>query len=413
MGVTLVDSLDTLWLMGLKAEFEQARDWVRDSLTFDNAGSVSVFETTIRELGGLLSAFDLSGDTVFLNKAKQLGDRLMPAFRSPSGIACSTVDIRGGGCAGASSAILSEMGTLQIEFRHLAYHTKVAAYEQEAMRGIQTMHRAGSPNGLYPIRVSISDGRPAAQQITFGALGDSFYEYLLKVWVQGGKKETWLRDMYDKAIDGMVKLLLKKSSPTGYAFISDWNGHSNDLKMDHLVCFMPATLALGALTNPDGMESERSRRDMDVARSLMHTCYQMYHRTKSGLSPEYVQFTGGNDFITAPGAPYYILRPETAESLFYLHQITQDPIYRDWAFEIFESIQRNCKTDIGYGALKNVESPGSGVDDRMESFFLAETLKYLYLVQDPDNSMDLTKVVFNTEAHPLRVFGSDHIPIQP
>jgi mannosyl-oligosaccharide alpha-1,2-mannosidase len=66
MGVTLVDSLDTLWLMGMKEEFSRAREWVAKSLTFDHAGTVSTFETTIRELGGLLSAYDLSGDKVFL-----------------------------------------------------------------------------------------------------------------------------------------------------------------------------------------------------------------------------------------------------------------------------------------------------------------------------------------------------------
>lgn len=82
MGVTLVDSLDTLWLMGLHKEFDEAKKWVQTSLTFDHAGAVSVFETTIRELGGLLSAYDLSGDKVFLDKAKLLGDRLMPAFAS-------------------------------------------------------------------------------------------------------------------------------------------------------------------------------------------------------------------------------------------------------------------------------------------------------------------------------------------
>lgn len=182
--------------------------------------------------------------------------------------------------------------------------------------------------------------------------------------------------------------------------------------MDHLVCFMPATLALGALTDPKGRDSPRALRDMDIAKALMNTCYQMYHRSASGLSPEYVTFTG-HDFTNPAGASYYILRPETAESLFYLHQITGDTIYRDWAWEIFESINRNCRTEAGFGALRNVNQARGGVDDRMESFFLAETMKYLYLIQDPENTIDLTKYVFNTEAHPLRIFDSTHKPIPP
>ena len=85
MGVTLVDSLDTLWVMGMRTEFNEARDWVRDKLSFDNAGSVSVFETTIRELGGLLAAYDYSGDAAFLQKAEILGGRLAGAFSTGTG----------------------------------------------------------------------------------------------------------------------------------------------------------------------------------------------------------------------------------------------------------------------------------------------------------------------------------------
>lgn len=94
-----------------------------------------------------------------------------------------------------------------------------------------------------------------------------------------------------------------------------------------------------------------------------------------------VDFRAGSDMVVGSSAPFYILRPETAESLFILNQLTGDPIYRDWSWEIFQSIEKHCKTDVGYGALRDVRQAHSGVDDRMESFFLAETLKYLYLAQ--------------------------------
>mmetsp|Transcript_22339 Transcript_22339/g.33387 ORF Transcript_22339/g.33387 Transcript_22339/m.33387 type:complete len:124 (+) Transcript_22339:135-506(+) len=115
-----------------------------------------------------------------------------------------------------------------------------------------------------------------------------------------------------------------------------------------------------------------------------------------------VRFTGSNDFHGTPN--YYILRPETVESLFILNYLTGDPIYREWGWEIFQSIEKYCKTEIAYASLTNVDEPGS-VEDRMESFFLAETLKYLYLLFDPDTEVDiLNKHVFNTEAHPTRIF---------
>lgn len=415
MGVTLVDSLDTLWLMGMKEEFAEAREWVAKSLTFDHAGSVSVFETTIRELGGLLSAYDMSQDEVFLQKARQLADKLMPAFNSPSGIPHGMVNFRSGEASGGwsgSNAILSELGSLQIEFRYLAQAVKEVSYEAKAMRPFQVMYAKHPPTGLYPIKVSNRDGAFADSQITFGALGDSFYEYLLKTWLQGGRKETWLREMYDKAMDGVMDHLLLASEVSGLAFLADWNGRYNNRKMDHLVCFMPGALALGAYTDPLGLDSARAKRDLAVAKALMYTCYQMYHRMTTGIAAEYVEFPAHADFVPGASAQFYILRPETAESMFILNKLTGDPIYRDWAWEIWQAIDRTCKTPTAYGAIRNVnQKAGGGIDDRMESFFLAETMKYLYLAQDPDTEIDLMKVVFNTEAHPMKILDDSHVAI--
>ena len=160
-----------------------------------------------------------------------------------------------------------------------------------------------------------------------------------------------------------------------------------------------------------GPGSVRAKRDLAVAKALMYTCYQMYERQNTKISPEYVEFPEGSDMVVT-SAPFYILRPETAESLFILHQLTGDPRYREWSGNIFEAINKYCRTDIAYGAYRDVTNTAAGVDDRMESFFLAETLKYLYLIQDPDNIIDLDKYVINTEAHPMKIFDSSHTPIQ-
>ncbi len=142
-----------------------------------------------------------------------------------------------------------------------------------------------------------------------------------------------------------------------------------------------------------------------------------------------MQFYEGRDFDIGPGAPHYLLRPEAVESFFVLNQLTGDPIYREWGWEVFSAIERYCKTEIAYGQLRDVQNTNPYPDDKMESFFLAETLKYLYLLMDPDTEVDvLNKVsywavtrrgldhlsesnlttffqhVFNTEAHPTRIF---------
>lgn len=405
IGCTLVDSLDTLWLMGMKDEFWEARDWVRDKLSFSHTGTVSVFETTIRELGGLLSAYDLSGDEAFLNKARDLGDRLLAAFDTPSGIPNGQVNLQSKNSHNAGwtggSAILAELGTMQVEFRYLSQATGDPIYAQKVNKVFDIMAEKHPNDGLYPIYVNTHSGQLQGGAITFGALGDSFYEYMLKVWLQGGRKEDSYRKMFDDAMDGMMKKLLQKSKPSGMLYVADLeNGHINH-KMDHLVCFLPAVLALGAKTLPHP-DPEREARYMSAAKGLTYTCYQMYHKYPTHLAPEYSRFVAGQDMV--PGANFYILRPEAAEAIFYMHELTGDPIYREWAWEIFEAIERYCKTEHAYGAHPDVTSTSRRPDDRMESFFLAETMKYLYLIQDPDHPIDLFKYVFNTEAHPMKIF---------
>jgi len=163
-------------------------------------------------------------------------------------------------------------------------------------------------------------------------------------------------------------------------------------------------MALGAYTHPDGLDSQEAQRQLITGKQLAYTCYQMYAGGKFGLPPEYVQFSGKNDFITAPDAPYYILRPEASETFFILYHLTKDPVYREWGWEVFRAIEEYCRTESGYAAIKNVATAQQ--NNRMESFFPAETLKYLYLLQDNSDKLDLlNKHVLNTEAHPLRLFN--------
>jgi hypothetical protein len=170
---------------------------------------------------------------------------------------------------------------------------------------------------------------------------------------------------------------------------------------------MGGALAIGAYTDPHGLNSSRAQRDLKTAKALTYTCYQMYARSKTGISPEYVQFSGKNDFVIPGNAPFYILRPEVVEAFYYLSTLTGDPIYREWGWEVWQSIEKYCRTKYGYGSLKHVDRPDTPPEDRMESFFLAETMKYLYLLFDPDSEIDiLNKHVFNTEAHPTKVFES-------
>lgn len=271
MGTTLVDSLDTLWLMDMKDDFWKARDWVRDRLDFSGIGTVGVFETTIRSLGGLLSAYDWSHDHAFLDKAKILGEKLFHAFDEHD-IPNSQVNFATGtshnvGWTG-NNVIIAEAGTLQVEFRYLAKMTDKKEYATKSEHVFEVLNQISRPNGLFPYFLRNSQNPPsfANDKLTFGAMSDSFYEYMLKIWLQGGKTEPFYRAMYDKSMDGMHKELLQKSVPSGLVYIADKNNGSMDYKMDHLVCFMGGLLALGAYTDPLGFESERAQRDFKTAK---------------------------------------------------------------------------------------------------------------------------------------------------
>ncbi|KAF9343000.1 hypothetical protein BGX26_006455, partial [Mortierella sp. AD094] len=152
--------------------------------------------------------------------------------------------------------------------------------------------------------------------------------------------------------------------------------------------------------------------DLDLARKVTQGCYLGYSHSVTGIAPETMRFQKGRDgktFVANPRSFYtlhsgsfkYILRPETLESLWILYRLTGEKKYQDQAWEIFQSIEANCRTDIAYSGLLDVNSKGS-YDNKMESFFLAETMKYLYLMFSTPDVISLDDFVLNTEAHPLR-----------
>ncbi|XP_054867316.1 mannosidase, alpha, class 1B, member 1b isoform X2 [Amphiprion ocellaris] len=411
LGLTLIDALDTMWILDLKEEFEEAKSWVATELTFNKNVDVNLFESTIRILGGLLSTYHLTGDTLFLDKAKDIGSRLMPAFNTPSKIPYSDVNI-GKGIAHpprwTSDSTVAEVTSIQLEFRELSRLTQEPQYQAAVAEVMKQVHKLdGKLDGLVPMFINTNNGQFTHQGIyTLGARADSYYEYLLKQWIQGGKKENQLLEDYLQAIEGVKKNLLQKSSPNGLTFVGELSHGQFSPKMDHLVCFLPGTLALGA---HNGLPADH----MDLAKELMETCYQMYIQMETGLSPEIVHFNmhqgSTRDIDVKLADRHNLLRPETVESLFYLHRLTKDHKYQDWGWEILQNFEKYTKVSSGgYTSINNVRDPEyPSPRDKMESFFLGETLKYFYLLfSNNTNLISLDQYVFNTEAHPLPIWPS-------
>ena len=140
---------------------------------------------------------------------------------------------------------------------------------------------------------------------------------------------------------------------------------------------------------------------MRVAEDLTHTCYMMYHTTRTGLSGESYRIAMDKLF---PTDRRNMLRPEVVESLMILHRVTGKQKYRDWGWEIFQSIEKHCKVSAGYSGVLDVNNDPAELDNRMQSWFLAETLKYLFLLFSPKDVVSLDQWVFNTEAHPLMIW---------
>ncbi|XP_061374312.1 mannosyl-oligosaccharide 1,2-alpha-mannosidase MNS3 isoform X2 [Gastrolobium bilobum] len=449
LGATIVDALDTAMIMGIDEVVSEAGSWVEEHLSerISKKGQVNLFETTIRVVGGLLSAYHLSGGekgmnlthagpkpAVYLETAKNLADRLLSAFTaSPTAIPFSDVilhDLSAHPAPGGLSST-SEVSTLQLEFNYLSSVSGDQKYGLEAMKVMEHIKTLPKIEGLVPIYISPHSGQFSGENIRLGSRGDSYYEYLIKVWLQSGASSnsntSYLYEMYKEAMSGVRHLLVRKSIPNGLVFVGELPSGSNggfSPKMDHLVCFLPGTLALGAtkgLTKKQAMENNmlnfEDLENLKLAEDLAKTCFEMYSVTSTGLAPEIAYFhtegfseqglDGGNksseyvnDIIIKPADRHNLLRPETVESLFVLYRITEDPKYREWGWQIFEAFEKYTKVDTGgYCSLDDVTSIPPHRRDKMETFFLGETLKYLYLLFGDSSVIPLDKYIFNTEAH--------------
>ena len=215
---------------------------------------------------------------------------------------------------------------------------------------------------------------------------------------QTGKQEEWLWKMYADAMDGMHSQLLQQNCPD-MMYVADLKGPGRlEHKMDHLACFLPGLLALGVAHRPD---APNAARDLKTAEGLMDTCIRMYSQQATGVAAEYVRFDAGRCSMSN-GANHNLQRPETVESLMYLWRVTKNRKWRDAGWAMMQAFDRCCKIPSGgYVGLRDVTNINSPKDDTQQSFWLAETLKYLYLLFSPDEVVPLDKYVFNTEAHPV------------
>lgn len=453
-GATLVDALDSLWILGLKDEFYEAVEAVA-AIDFGESETVaiSVFETTIRYLGGLLSAYDLSGEQVLLDKAIQLGEMLYRAFDTePNNFPLDRLTLEKAkasttGFNAEGSICFAAIGSLTMEFTRLAQITQKNKYYDVVAKVTDFLDRAQNTTnipGLFPIWFNAYREEVIGTSFTAGAMADSSYEYFPKMFaLLGGLEPVYEKLWKDSAamIDKhmLFRPMLPDSEPgADLLFCGDVTITGNDIKLDaemqHLTCFIGGMFGLAGrlFTN---------QHHVDLGAKLTEGCIYAYRSMPSGIMPEIFDITPCESRLSCPwnasaweeevlrrsyGHSHadfevtvenqklppgftdlrdrrYLLRPEAIESVFIMYRITGHEEYLDHAWDMFLSIVRATQTAFGNGQVFDVTAdPPVEPENKMESFWLAETLKYFYLIFSPPDMISLDEWVFNTEAHPFR-----------
>lgn len=448
-AATLVDSLDTLWMMGMRDEFYEAVEAVA-TIDFgkSTAATVNMFETCIRYLGGLIAAYDLSGHQVLLQKAVEVGDLLYAGFNTENGMPVDFINFEtakeGTGLRVESQVVSASPGTITLEFSRLSQLTGNNKYYAAVSQVMDLFYQHQNDTklpGMWPMMVSMDrKDVVSGNQFTIGGNADSLYEYLPKAHALLGnadpsseKYEIMSRLFMDTAKEN---LFFKPMIPgdediliSGNCDVLE-NGPRLDPESEHLSCFIGGLYGLaGKLFNKDEY--------LDLGAKLARGCAYAYKSFYTGIMPERYnmalcpgenhrqgcawddaafaaetekrpQYKAGlpKGFTTAKD-PRYILRPEAIESIFILWRITGDVWFRETAWEMFYAVSRATDTVYANAAIMDVNAPGGGEkEDYMESFWTAETLKYFYLCFTDTDLISLDDFVLTTEAHPFRLSKS-------
>eukprot|EP00457_Paulinella_chromatophora_P007371 gb/GEZN01007394.1/.p1 GENE.gb/GEZN01007394.1/~~gb/GEZN01007394.1/.p1 ORF type:complete len:492 (+),score=28.88 gb/GEZN01007394.1/:164-1477(+) len=436
----MIDGLDTAMLMGLDKEVSRAKKHIAKLDFSKGPGNLnpdgwdaSFFEATIRYVGGLLGAHTLSKDSVYLDKALDIGKRLSKSFDAQiSGLPVSVVNLQTGSAHNhdwnSRASVLSEVGSSQLEYFYLSKQVGDHALYDKSRHVFTILKALKKPiDGLYPVYIqSDSTGGVSfsSQRLAIGSLADSFYEYLLKLYILSKGKDQASLEMYLDSVEGIVKNLVRVVTWRGkdYAFVGEMEDSHFINKQEHLSCFFGGLLALGASVFPSDIDTSslspieirlhtQAPAHLKLAKQLADGCLLSYQTTSTGLGPESFEFvvnpTDSSPLIHVE-KPSYLLRPETLETLFILFRVTKDPAYREAAYGIFQAFLKFCKTQSAFSGLKDVNPDQAGPtkanwNNSMQSFFLAETLKYLFLLFGPADVLPLNEFVFTTEAHVLPI----------
>ncbi|PSN68004.1 glycoside hydrolase [Corynespora cassiicola Philippines] len=431
-GASAVDALSTALVMREKEIVNQILEYIPTINYFETPTEVSLFETTIRYLGGMISGYDflkgplsdLANDPAhvdaLLTQSENLANALSYAFDTPSGVPWNILLFDNRTNDGSNNG-LATVGTLVLEWVRLADLSGNQTYA-ELTEKAESFLLNPSPQSSEPFPGLLGmDIDPLTGKFldAFGGWvggADSFYEYLIKMWVYDPNRYAEYRDRWIIAADSTIEYLTSHPEPRpDITFLSIYNGTNLIFRNQHLGCFNGGNFILGGQVL--GVQEY-----IDYGLELVNGCHETYIATATGIGPEVFSwntstipaeqatfFNKSGFYITNAG---YQLRPEVIESFYYAYRATGDTKYQDWVWDAFLAVNSTTRVGSGYSSISNVNIEGGGsFTDFQESFWFAEVLKYSYLTFAPDDEWQVSKDgqntwVFNTEAHPFKVFGS-------
>ncbi|MDG2533558.1 glycoside hydrolase family 47 protein [Sphingomonas sp. HITSZ_GF] len=380
VGLSLIEALDTLWLMELDAEFKDGVDWIHANLSFDIDGEVSVFETIIRLVGGLLSAHLASGDKLLLAKAKDLTDRLMPAFTaSPIGLPHRYVNLKTGAVRGPVTNP-AEIGSCITEFGTLSRLTGDPRYFKAAKKAMVALFGRRSDIGLIPDAIDCMTGEWKSRRATIGPPSDSYYEYLWDGWQLLGDRDCLT--MYKSCTAAILEN--QKAMLNGDLWFVDVDfetGKRINWEQDELSSFYGGLLAQGG----EPVIGEAYTRSWDKVQA------------KYGILPE-----GYDPEKDAPTYKTNALRPELADAAFNHWLLDGKEEWRALVARHFRAMQQWNKAAYGYAVMADVTTKAQA--DHCPGYWWSEQMKYYWLIFADCRRFDYRKNYLSTEGNVLLGF---------
>ena len=380
LGLTIVEALDTLWLMGLGDEFRDGVEWVKANLDFDVDGEVSVFETSIRLVGGLLSAHHACGDPGLLEKARDLANRLLPSFAaSPLGIPHRFINLRTGALRDPMTNP-AETGSFIPEFGYLSRATGDERYRTAAKRAQVSMFERRSEIGLLADAIDCMTGKWRSRRATIGPPSDSFYEYLFDGWDLLGDRDC-LR-MYRTLTNAILKYQpLRRGPNLWFANVDFESGKPLDTEQDELGSFYGGLLAQGGYS----------------AYGAAHTRTWARVQQRYGVLPESIDSTD-----LAALSKSNALRPELADAAFNHWLLDRREEWRHICRVHFIEMKRWNKARYGYADLSDVTANPKAQSDHCPGYWWSEQMKYYFLIFADTPRVDYRHLYLSTEGNILR-----------